>query len=384
VIRVDEISKVNRLDQRAWDGSLGRHSFYSSTDWLTVAELTADIPPFYLQASLPDTDGVATVPCYPVDHDSPFPLCKASALVVAQFLAGQASLSTGHLASALMPSLFLGGRHPAHTKIAIADRRSAAAAAAVAHALLAHAEAAALERRLPSVGMLYVDADDALTRHVLAERGYAQFAHGAAAVLSIPPAGLDEYVGALAADWRQVARRDIRRLADARVRYEMRRLDSSTSAEVDRLEANLNRKYGGLFQDGAVRKLRDVIGAVLADQTRVAVALMDDQVVGSLVVFRWRDELHARTAGFDYESIGKVPVYFGLLFYYLVDYARQVGVHRIYYSTGTERAKRHRGCRMTSQVAYIRCLDPALHDELISALAGRGDGRGAHPQPSVR
>jgi Acetyltransferase (GNAT) domain len=369
-VRVDEMNSVIMIDSSEWDASLGSHFFYASSGWLAVAEKTADIPPFYLRAGSPGSSAVATLPCYPIAIDSPFPFCRVEFLAT-RFVTACASDNGALLAGELMPALFLGGRNPAHTGFGTAGVNSIAEGESASHALAAYAERAAADRGLRSVGMLYVDADDEVARRVLVERGYVAFPHYEAAILDVPGGGLNGYVHSLTPNGFKSARRELNKLANACTRYETCSFAPEVSSDVDRLEANLNRKYGGTFDDEAVRRLRETIGEILGDRVQIALARIDDRVVGSLVFMRWRDELYVRTAGFDYELIEGLPVYFGLMFYYLIAHAQRSSVRVIHYSTGSEEAKRRRGCRLVRQYAYVKGIDTRLHDAFADAVSGK-------------
>ncbi|MGC9666042.1 GNAT family N-acetyltransferase [Planosporangium sp. 12N6] len=342
-VRVTEVARVADLGPAEWDATVDGGGFYAASPWLAVAEATADLAPFHLVAQSSDGDRAAraTLPCYPVAATSPFPLCRAD-------------LITGGSAG-LMPSLFCGGRHPAHTGVNAAGVPPADRAR-LTDALLAHAERAAAERGLRSAGMLYVDADDVVTRRVLADRGYAIGAHATAAVLDVPGAGLDGYLAGLRSKTRIMVRREIRRLADAGFGVSVHPVTPEVQDDLDRFEGALNAKYGGAFDPGAVRRLRESIAAHLPRHARVAFADLAGRRCGSALFFRWRDELHVRTAGFDYALKGDLPGYFGLLFYGLIAHAHETGVRRIFYSTGAERAKRSRGCVLVGQDAFVKRL----------------------------
>lgn len=188
-----EASSVRDLDPFEWDASLGAGNFYASRPWLRVAEETADIPPFYLRLTIPG-GALATLPCYPMAADSPFPFCRLNFLA-AQFIESCAVGEGADVVNAMMPSLFLGGRNPAHTRIgASAVESDSAWQASVLHDLLAEAENAAQRRALRSVGMLYVDEGMTVLRQVLTERGYVCFPHYRAAVLDVPDGGFDAYI----------------------------------------------------------------------------------------------------------------------------------------------------------------------------------------------
>ncbi|MFI9379635.1 GNAT family N-acetyltransferase [Kutzneria sp. NPDC052558] len=355
-MHVRQVGALADLDREQWDSTLAQHAFYGSTGWLDVAERTADIPPFYLLTES------ATLPCYPLSVDSPFPFCRI------EFLVRNFLPDAGDLGARLMPALVLGGRNPGHTGFGLAR---AADPLAAARALASAAEAAALDRGLRSVGMLYVDDDNEVARQVLAERGYASFPHARASVLDVPAGSLEDYVRSLGEYAVKAVRPEMRKIERAGVSFTHRPFGPDIADRVDELEAELNHKYGSPFDDKAVRRLRDTLVAALGDQVMVSLAHRDGRAVGSVIVFRWRDELYVRTTGFDYAAIEGVPVYFGLLFYDLVSRAQRDGVRTIHYSTGTEDAKRRRGCRQVLQHAYVKAFDPGLHAEFAAAAAAR-------------
>jgi len=363
-MRVDEREVVDKVNAEQWDSTLGLHSFYASFGWLEVAERTADIPPFYLAT---ETEPTATLPCYPLSMESPFPFCRIEFLA-RRFVPVCADGDGAELAARLMPTLFLGGRNPAHTGFGTALLDTPAERETAAHVLAGYAERAAAERGLNSVGMLYVDEDDEVARRVLAERGYASFSHHEASVLKVTGDDLEDYIRSRGRYGTKVVRQEIKRLDRAGVRFEMRPFGPELRDEVDRLEVNLNRKYGGTFDDDAVRRLREMIGDLLGERVLIGLALVGDRAAGSVLVLRWRDELYARTAGFDYELTDGLPVYFGLVFYNLIEYGQRTGVRAIHYATGTEDAKRRRGCRMVRQHAYVKGLDRELHKDFQAAV----------------
>ena len=363
------IRRTDALDTEQadrWNATLGPHLHYAGSGWLNVAHETADIPPFYLWADCADTGAVATLPCYPLTESSPFPFCRASFLAT-RFAPGRDTPQGMRIFEYLMPSLFLGGRNPAHTGFGTAGIDSAALRESAAHALLAQAEREAADQGLHSVGMLYIDQDDELARTVLSKRGYVSFPHYEASVLDVPPGDLDAYIHTLPRTDR--VRSEVIKLEKAGIRYEEHSLTPEVRAQVDRLESNHNRKYGDVFDEEALGSLRDAIERHLSPQTRVLLAKLGDQTVGSLLFFTRDNELYPRTVGFDYEAIGKLPVYFGMLFYHLVSRAQATGIQQIHYSTGSEDAKRRRGCRLVRQFAYLRALDPKFHEELAVTLA---------------
>ncbi|MBO4205250.1 GNAT family N-acetyltransferase [Micromonospora echinofusca] len=340
---VTQTSRVADLDPARWDATVEPGGFYGAVPWLTVAEATADLAPVHLVAEATGVPGpaTATLACYPVATTSPFPLCRADVV-------------TGS-PDEPMPSLFCGGRHPAHTRINAAGT-DPATRARLTDALLARAERLAVDRGMRSVGMLYVDADDAVTRQVLTGRGYRIRCHATAALLAVPDTGLAGYLDGLRSKTRIMVKREISRLADAGLGVTVHPVTAEVQDDLARFETALTDRYGGAFDPQATRRLRETIATHLPGTARVAFADLSGRRCGSLLFFHWRDELYARTAGFDYPVKGDLPVYFGLLFYWLIDHAHSLGVRTIYYSTGADRAKRSRGCRLVGQDAFVKPL----------------------------
>jgi hypothetical protein len=357
-MRVARYDRLSDVAPAQWDSMWGQRRFYASSGWLRVAADTADLPPFYLVAD--DDQATYALPCYPIGASSPFPFCRVDR-VLRRLPVTAGSDMREDLGASLLPSLLLGGRNPGHAGFGVAQARTVTDAAAAVDALLDCAERAAAERGLSSVAMLYVDDEDPIAREALAARGYLGFAHTSASLLTTPPGGVDGYLDTLSARDAGTVRREIRKLDAAGVRYDIAAPDDSVLAEVDALERNLNRKYAGTYDDDAVARLRRSMVRHL-DGLFVARASMNGRTVGSLLAIRWRDELYARTVGFDYDATDGVPVYFGLLFYFLVDHAQRHGIRSLFYATGTEDAKRRRGCRLLRQYAYIKPLDAAVAD----------------------
>ena len=350
---------LNDLTASRWDRTCPPRRFYASYDWLRVAAATADPAveaPFYLWAEHGGTD--FSLPCYPIGPASPFPFCRLD-LVLARARPDAAVLTAG-----LMPSLLLGGRNPGHTGFGTAAAGAAGTdAGEAALALLERAEAEARRRELRTVAMLYVDEDDAVTRTTLEESGYQGLRHTAASYLTVPAGGFDGYLDGLTRKAASTVRREVKKLAAAGVSYDVVEPSDTVLAEVDGLERNLNRKYGGIYDDAAVARLRATMSEHLTGLL-VARARLGDRTVASLLIIRWRDELYARTVGFDYQATAGLPVYFGLLFYFLVGWAQDNGIRGVSYSTGTEDAKRRRGCVGIGQYAYVKALDDDAADSL--------------------
>ena len=86
------------------------------------------------------------------------------------------------------------------------------------------------------------------------------------------------------------------------------------------------------------------------------VARIGDRVVGfnQFVVYRGNAWTHA--AGFDYDAQGTLPVYFGVAFYGVMDFAAEHDLRVLDYTFGTEDAKRSRGCQARTTVKFLKAV----------------------------
>lgn len=82
--------------------------------------------------------------------------------------------------------------------------------------------------------------------------------------------------------------------------------------------------------------------------------------------------MYARQAGFDYEAQGRLPLYFGLVYYELLRTAMAEGLTHIHYSTGSDRAKLLRGCVPRRQIAYVKARHPQEAEPLARLAAHPG------------
>jgi hypothetical protein len=92
------------------------------------------------------------------------------------------------------------------------------------------------------------------------------------------------------------------------------------------------------------------------------VARYGDKPVGYLDLIVYRNNAWAGRLGFDYEFQGTLPLYFGVLFYGLTDFASSTHLASIDYAVAAERAKTSRGCIPRRTHRVIRVLDAAAHD----------------------
>jgi hypothetical protein len=70
----------------------------------------------------------------------------------------------------------------------------------------------------------------------------------------------------------------------------------------------------------------------------------------------YRGNAWTRSAGFDYEAQGTLPVYFGVAFYGVMDFAAEHSLRALDYAWGTEGAKRSRGCQARTTVRLFKAV----------------------------
>jgi len=344
----------------AWDTAFGARSFFSATPWLKHAYATAATAPYYFMGH-EDDDLLAALPAHPLEADVPYVFCRPD------FVLGRSH--DVPWAGELMPALALGGRNPSHGKAAARD-------AGALRAVLEAAEERAREDGMRSVCFLYVDQDDGALREALSAAGYTDLPFETAYSLAVPSAaegGFDAYRARFGRETRRRIRRDLRALDAAGVTY---RLEGLTGDLIDRiapLELNLYAKYGTPADADAFRRVLHSIATHTGDTVRVLTAELDGKLAGFVLFFTHRGEMYARQTGYDYTVKGEVPLYFGLLYYELLQLAVAEGVTAIHYGTGSGNVKLSRGCVGRAQLAYVKAFDPVTADRVAELrLADHG------------
>lgn len=242
--------------------------------------------------------------------------------------------------------------------------------------MLEAAEERAREDGMRSVCFLYVDQDDEALRAALSGAGYTDLPFETAYSLAVPSAaegGFDAYRARFGRETRRRIRRDLRALDTAGVTY---RLEGLTGDLIDRiapLELNLYAKYGTPADADAFRRVLHSIATHTGDTVRVLTAELDGKLAGFVLFFTHRGEMYARQTGYDYTVKGEVPLYFGLLYYELLQLAVAEGVTAIHYGTGSGNVKLSRGCVGRAQLAYVKAFDPVTADRVAElTLADHG------------
>jgi len=70
----------------------------------------------------------------------------------------------------------------------------------------------------------------------------------------------------------------------------------------------------------------------------------------------YRGNVWTHHVGFDYEAQGTLPVYFGVLFYGVMDFAAEHGLRVLDYTFGSDDAKRSRGCETRMTVRSLKAV----------------------------
>ncbi|GGV01254.1 hypothetical protein GCM10010495_10370 [Kitasatospora herbaricolor] len=358
---VNGTSRAAELDAREWDGLVGPQDFFLSHRWLGSVEDTAGVPMEYFTLRR-DGRAVAALATALADGAEPWKLGRTDSLLeycaaegFPQAEAFRAGLP-GPAGPALMPGLVCGGRHLGRTRVLCGAEATRADVAE----LVRRAEDAAAARGGRSVAFLYVDEDDTLLGEVLDERGYDSFVSGRHSRLDVPAGGFEEYLARLSAHRRRRILAERRAVRAAGVEVRLEPLAAAPLPRLAELETRLLAKYG--FADWRPEQTELVLHSVLerfGDDAVVSLAVADGTVQGFGLQLRHGDQWYAHRAGFDYDFQGRLPLYYEVLYYHLVQQAPAHGVSVIHYGLGSEEAKRSRGCRATTQRCYVLRPDAA-------------------------
>jgi predicted N-acyltransferase len=365
-VKVAAHRSLAEIDTPRWNELLGPRSFYSATPWLRHSEATATTAPYYFTA-LEGDELVGVLPAYPLEHGTPYVFCSPDRVV--ETIHENTTGEGAPWVAGLMPALACGGRNPSHTKAGMHSGLGEEQQYERLSALVEAAEREARAADLRAVSFLYVDEDDDLLRSVLTDRQYLGLPGQTAYSLPVPHDGsFDTYLARFEQRRRVKLKRELRALNEAGVTYLTQPLTADIIEQLAPLELALYAKHGTPANSDAFVAVLRSIASHAGSAARVTTAYLDGHLTGFVLTFTHRGELYARQAGFDYEAQGKLPLYFGLVYYELLRIALTEGLSQIHYSTGSDRVKLSRGCTPRRQIAHVKALR-SEHIEKLSQLA---------------
>jgi predicted N-acyltransferase len=256
----------------------------------------------------------------------------------------------------VLPARLAGGPYESRTGALTLPSLGEEARREVVSRLFAEAENIARRNDERSVVCRCVDGGDTLLRDVLRDRGYREIPGPDHFVLVPPPGGLDGYIDSLPSRYRTKVRRELRKLREGGVAITVEPLTPDLIRTVAPLIANLQNKYDTDADCDSITASLGLLRKALKQSIYGVVARVGDRVVGfnELVVYRGNAWTHH--AGFDYEAQGTLPVYFGVFFYGVMDFAAERGLRVLDYTFKTEDAKRSRGCETRTTVRLLKAV----------------------------
>ncbi|MBB5936173.1 GNAT family N-acetyltransferase [Streptomyces zagrosensis] len=339
-----------------WDGLTGPDDLFLSHRWLRVVEETARTPMRYLcvqradqpVAALATALATADVPWVAGRIDHLLDRCADEGFDGAADLMRR--LAGG--ATSLLPTVHCGGRHVGRTRVLHAAGPLHASREDV-ELLVAEAEKIAADSSSASVSYPYVDERDTVLVEVLRDRGYSSFTSGNYHALPIDPAGFSAYVAALPRKRRLSVLSERGRVRAAGLNITHEPVTPQIIGTLAELEVQLLAKYGLSWP---VERSAAAIGTAAArfeDDASVLLGRADGAIRGFALMLRRGDQWYARQCGFDYGFLGKLPLYYELLYYFAVERAAELGVATIQYGIGSDTAKRSRGCASSRLSCHV-------------------------------
>ena len=256
----------------------------------------------------------------------------------------------------VLPARLAGGPYESRTGALTLPSLDEEARRQVVSRLFAEAEDIAQRNDERSVVCRCVDGGDTLLRDVLRDRGYREIPGPDHFVLLPPQEGLDGYIDSLSRRHRNKVRRELRALREGGVAITVEPLTPDLIRTVVPLVANLQNKYGIDEDCDSIAASLGLIRKAVKQSTYGVVARVGDRVVGFMELVVYRGNAWTRSAGFDYEAQGTLPVYFGVAFYGVMDFAAEHGLRLLDYALMAEDAKRSRGCQARTTFRLLKTL----------------------------
>ena len=178
--------------------------------------------------------------------------------------------------------------------------------------------------------------------------------HSAAAVIDLPGGRFEDYLGALPAHRRTVARRELRRFREAGLTMSTGRLSESMSF-LPGLVAKVAARHGGPVDPERLRPVLLAQAAYLDEVSVVAVASGEATgPVACSLSYVHRDTLHVRMVGLDYEAARTGDAYFVTTYYETIRQAYRLGLGAVDFGVAPYRPKVLRGARLMPLYGVLR------------------------------
>jgi predicted N-acyltransferase len=156
---------------------------------------------------------------------------------------------------------------------------------------------------------------------------------------------------------RRRVRLERRALAEAKVEVHLEPLTKALAPRLGELDCNLLRKYGNPASPEHSAGLLSWISEVMGDDAMVSVARKDGAIIGFGMVLRSRargeEQWFGHRAGFDYDAQGKLPLYYDVLYYRVLEAAAREGVSVLHAGIGSVEAKLARGCLASEEHSFL-------------------------------
>ncbi|MQS35965.1 GNAT family N-acetyltransferase [Streptomyces katsurahamanus] len=357
---VTRVADAAGLPGAGWSDLVGPEDFFQTPRWLAVQERNSGTTMDFLVRRRAGAPVAALVTAW-ADDSVPWLLARPDAMLARgladetpepQAAARLADVAGGDPAS-LLPSLVCGGRHLGRTRpLAAPD-----ALPSDVEALVAEAEQLAADRGAASVCFPHVDERDTGLVDLLKRRGYLSHPSAHYAWLAIPPGGWDEFIAGMSKHRRRRVKLERRALAEAKVDVRIEPLTQDLVPRLGELDCNLLRKYGNPASPEHSAGLLSWIAEVMGDDVMVSVARKDGEIIGFGMVLRsrarGREEWFGHRAGFDYDAQGKLPLYYDVLYYRVLEAAAQEGVSVLHAGIGSVEAKLARGCQASQEHSFL-------------------------------
>ncbi|MGW1642331.1 peptidogalycan biosysnthesis protein [Streptomyces lavendulae] len=365
-----------------WEDLAPSWDLFHSVDWLSLESEQTNIAPRFHLAGEEGGRPEAALAGFPLDETSePWPFMRVDRTLGLLADRWGASVPDGALDPDLLLPTYLGGSRRVPDTLLLTDPGSGTARRrALTRELVAAAEQEARARGSRSVSYLYVGEADPL-REVLRGCGYAEFPTARYATLHLPEPGFDAYLDGLPGVRRRKVVKERRVLEAAGLDIDVRPLTGELIPELAPLMVKHGSKYGHSYAEETVTRSLELHVRHCGDTLHAITARSADGVLRGFSAFVHRGtRLYLRQTGYDYDWLGKLPLYFALAFYAPIEYAGRVGATAVDYAVESERTKVSRGCTLEQRYGYLKLFDPRRQAALEPLL--EGIRRGAVPAAS--